>query len=171
MPTREDFDAACAQAQGLRRAQMIAWQEELDWYCYGLYGVLPASGTIDAITYASPPEVALGERALKSPLRDGLHKAGSKRGGLVARHPPMVEIPNHWPQEYRRVVERRIELIESDRNIGLVESMNCKRRWEGLSWADHERNALRDWLLDRLESPRFWRADGTIRRSSLRPTV
>ena len=160
VPTREDFDAACAQAQSLRR-QMIAWQEELDWYCYGLYGVLPASGTIDAITYASPPEVALGERAFEIAIARRVAQGGFETRwfewlGIT----PMVEIPNHWPQEYRRVVERRIELIESDRNIGLVESMNCKRRWEGLSWADHERNALRDWLLDRLESPRFWRADG-----------
>jgi hypothetical protein len=48
-------------------------------------------------------------------------------------------------------VERRIALIESDRNIGLVERPEYKRRWSWTPWEEQERDALRGWLLDRLE--------------------
>ena len=49
-----------------------------------------------------------------------------------ARHrsTPITEIPKEWPEEYRRVVERRIEIIESNSNIGLIERPECKRRWQ-----------------------------------------
>ena len=42
---------------------------------------------------------------------------------------PVTEIPDHWPEDYRRLVERRIALIESERFIGLVERPEHKRRW------------------------------------------
>jgi hypothetical protein len=53
-------------------------------------------------------------------------------------------------------VQRRIDLIESDRNIGLIERPEYKRRWNSPSWDSLEQAALRDWLLARLESPRYW---------------
>ena len=34
---------------------------------------------------------------------------------------PITEIPDDWPQDHRKLVERRIELIETDSNIGLIE--------------------------------------------------
>jgi hypothetical protein len=55
-------------------------------------------------------------------------------------------------------VQRRIDLIERDRNIGLIERPEYKRRWNTPSWESLEQAALRDWLLARLESPRYGRA-------------
>jgi len=72
---------------------------------------------------------------------------------------PVIEIPSRWPADYREVVQRRIDLIEQDRNIGLLESMSCKRRWETQPWDDLEKAALRGWLLDRLEAPNLWPAN------------
>jgi hypothetical protein len=69
---------------------------------------------------------------------------------------PTTEIPSHWPEGYRQVVANRIAVIERDRDIGLIERPEYKRRWNTPSWDDIQRNALRDWLLDRLESARFW---------------
>jgi hypothetical protein len=53
-------------------------------------------------------------------------------------------------------VERRIAVIESDRNIGLIERPECKRRWATVGWDAMQTRALRDWLLDRLEAPELW---------------
>ena len=71
---------------------------------------------------------------------------------------PIKEIPAHWPADYRAVVQRRIELIESDPNIGLIERPEYKRRWSMRPWDEMQRDALRDWLLDRFENRRFWQA-------------
>jgi hypothetical protein len=158
VPTRADLVAAREHAKSIRR-QMIAWQEELDWQCYGLYGVLPSSDKSTHFTHGSPPEVELGERAFEIVMARRV-----AQGSLETRWfewlgiAPRLDIPNHLPEGYRRVVARRIELIESDRNIGLCESMNCKRRWEAKSWADQERAALFTWLQDRLESQDLWPA-------------
>jgi hypothetical protein len=75
-----------------------------------------------------------------------------------ARHrsTPVTEIPEEWPQEYRDVVARRIEMIERDRNIGLIERPECKRRWQSEPWEAKEREALTTWLLDRCEERSLW---------------
>ncbi len=65
---------------------------------------------------------------------------------------PITELPAHWPDDYRRLVERRIELIESDPNIRLIEQPEYKRRWNTEPWESQLKRALRGWLLDRLES-------------------
>jgi hypothetical protein len=69
---------------------------------------------------------------------------------------PMTEIPAHWSQEYRELVERRIATIESNRDIALIEQPEYKRRWNTEPWEEQEKRTLRAWLLDRLEDPRHW---------------
>ena len=49
-------------------------------------------------------------------------------------------------------------MIERDRNLGLIERPEYKRRWNTPAWGDQERAALREWLLDRLEAPHLWPA-------------
>ncbi len=152
LPTRERLDVAHAKGDSLRR-QMIAMQEELDWRCYGLYGLLPASSEASAYECSSPPEVALGERAFEIVLARRM-AAGNEQTTWFERHgsTPITELPIHWPEDYRRVVQRRIDLIASDRNIGLIERPEYKRRWNSPSWEALEQTALRDWLLARLEA-------------------
>ena len=84
--------------------------------------------------------------------------AGELETTWFTRHgsTPITEPPAHWPADYRALVERRIELIEIDQSIGLLERPEYKRRWNVESWKDQERRALRSWLLDRLESPAYW---------------
>jgi len=72
---------------------------------------------------------------------------------------PVTEPSAHWGSDYRAVVAARIALIENDQAIALIERQNCKRRWESPSWESLERNAIHSWLLDRLESPRYWPLD------------
>lgn len=155
LPTRQSLDAARRRTESLRR-QMIATQEELDWQCYRLYGLLPADAGVE---HPDPPEVALGERAFEIVLARRVAAARDSTAWFE-RHgsTPITEIPPRWPEDYRQVVARRIDLIERDRTIGLIERPEYKRRWNTPAWEDLERAALRDWLLDRLEAPRLWPA-------------
>jgi hypothetical protein len=158
LPTRASLDAARDQAACLRRL-MIAGQEELDWQCYHLYGLLPAGVTIDELAYGAQVEVNLGERPFEIVLARRI-AAGLEATAWFERHgsTPITEIPAHWPEAYRRVVQRRIELIERDKSIRLIERPEFKRRWNSPKWEDLEQNALREWLLGRLEAPALWPA-------------
>lgn len=158
VPTGTALYAAHICTESLRR-QMIATQEELDWRCYQLYGLLPTGSDTLGFEHCAPPEVALGERAFEIVLARRM-SSGVAQTAWFERHgsKPIIEIPAHWPEDYKRVVQRRIELIESDRNIGLIERPEYKRRWNTPSWEELEKSALRDWLHNRLESPQFWSA-------------
>jgi len=157
LPTRHTFDEMRDRAAGLRR-KAVAWQEELDWECYALYGLVP--GDANTLRYAGvPPEVQLGERAFEIVLARRV-AAGREAITWFERHgsTPITEIPSHWPEDYRQVFQRRIDLIERDQSIGLIERPEYKRRWSTPAWKDLERVALRDWLLDRLEASELWPA-------------
>ena len=142
--------------------RMIALQEELDWQCYRLYDLLPESAAGE-VECPDPPELVLGERAFEIALARRI-AAGKENTTWFERHGsmPVTKIPSHWPEAYRKVVERRIAVIESDQNIGLIERPEYKRRWNVPQWSELEQAALRDWLLDRLESPRYWPREAEV---------
>ncbi len=155
--TGREIGAARQRARSTR-ATMIALQEELDWRCYRLYGLLDES-----LEHPNPPELALGERAFEIVLARRV-VAGGEQTTWFERHgsTPITELPSHWPADYRVLIERRIALIESDRNIGLIERPEYKRRWNDVPWDTQEQLALRDWLLNRLETGRYWPREGDV---------
>lgn len=162
LPTRASLDAARDQVEKLRRL-MIAAQEELDWSCYHFYGLLPAGVTLEDVEFHGPVEVKLGERAFEISLARRI-AAGRDQSTWFERHgsTPITEIPSHWPEGFRRVVARRIELIEQDKTIGLIERPEFKRRWNVPAWEELEKAALREWLLARLEAPALWPASADM---------
>ena len=131
------------------RERMIALQEELDWQCYRLYKLLDTDLTYDK----EPPPIQLGQRAFEIAMARKM-EAGELETSWFERHgsTPITEIPAEWPDDYKQLVERRIELIQTDRNIGLIEQPEYKRRWNTEPWESQLERALRNWLLDRLES-------------------
>jgi hypothetical protein len=125
------------------RAQMVAAQEELDWMCYQLYGILPV-----APLAAAPPPLQLGERAFEIALaRSGEETAWFSRH----QSQPISELPSHWPEEYRQVVEQRLQLIAEHPEIALLEKCEHKRRWQQQPWNERVASALQQWLGDRIE--------------------
>ena len=56
----------------------------------------------------------------------------------------------------RELVRRRLDLIESNRFINLLERPEYKRRWASEPWEKRVGKALRGWLLDRLEDRAYW---------------
>ncbi len=158
LPSRQSLDLARYNADQLL-SLMVGRQEELDWECYGLYGLLPAGMDAQSVLEAIPGEVKLGERAFEIVLARRM-AAGKEQTTWFERHgsTPITEIPAHWPEAYRQVVARRMALIEQDKTIGLIERPEFKRRWNTPKWQDLEQAALRDWLLARLEAPEMWPA-------------
>lgn len=159
LPSRASLDAARTQAEQLR-GQMIAWQEELDWECYGLYSCLRLSDKrYSPFLSVNPPAIALGQRAFEIVLARRM-AAGREQTTWFERHgsTPITDIPGHWPEDYRAVVQRRIDAIEQDKTIALLERPEFKRRWNSPRWPDLEQAALRDALLARLEAPTLWPA-------------
>ena len=94
--------------------------------------------------------------------------AGELETAWFERHrsTPIIELPAHWPEDYRALVERRIELIGSERFIGLIERPEYKRRWALEPWEKMEEEALQRWLLDRLEDERYWSGDPAFRSTN-----
>lgn len=153
-PAAELLQAARARSEQLL-GELVASQEELDWHCLNLYGL--TDEPLTAPERAAPPPLSLGERAFEIVLARKV-AAGETETAWFTRHrsTPITELPARWPDWYRDLVNRRIELIESDRNVGLIERPENKRRWSLTPWEELEHAALRDWLLDRLEVRTLW---------------
>ena len=151
VPTRSLLDSGRLPAEAARSA-MIGLQEELDWHCYGIYNIIGAPQICD-----EPPKLRLGQRAFEIVMARQM-SAGTLETTWFTRHgsAPITELPSDWPDDYRRVVEQRIALIETESNIGLIERPEFKRRWSAETWEDMEQAALRTWLLDRMEAPTLW---------------
>ncbi|MGW5480923.1 BREX-2 system adenine-specific DNA-methyltransferase PglX [Streptomyces sp. NPDC004008] len=140
------------------RARMIALQEELDWQVYSLYNLHPEDLRVsEDPDNPNIPELALGERAFEIVLARRV-AAGEASDEWFKRHnsKPITEIPARWPAPYREVVQKRIDAIESNRAIGMVERPEYKRRWATEGWDALQEKALRSWLLDRMENRELW---------------
>ena len=145
------------------RARMIFEQEELDWEAYRLYDLLNTdmtyTGSLDTLT--------LGERAFEISLARNI-ATGEEVSAWFDRHgsTPITDLPVAWPADYRDLVQRRLELIESEPFINLLERPENKRRWASVPWDVQQSEALQAAILDRLEDPALWRdAQGAVTRS------
>jgi hypothetical protein len=158
IPTRSLLDSARCQHEQIR-AQMVAFQEELDWYVYGSYGLLDQAEVADLTVsdLEMVPGVFLGERSFeilqvkRKPDDEAVVQWYVRHGSTQ-----ITDIPERWPAAYRRVVQARIETIEKRRDIGLIERPECKRRWASEPWEKREKAALETWLLDRCEREALW---------------
>lgn len=135
------------------RAQLIFAQEELDWEAYRLYGLLDE----DLVYSGEFDSLVLGQRAFEIVLARHVG-AGNEATAWFARHgsTPVTDTPAEWPDDYRSLVERRLDVIASNPSIRLLERPEYKRRWATRSWDDQLAYALRDAMLDHLESATLW---------------
>lgn len=143
------------------RTRMIALQEELDWQVYGLYQlhadelrVLEADADPET---AAVPSLALGERAFEIVLARRVAN-GEASDEWFKRHgsTPITAIPEHWPAPYRALMQKRIDAIEANRALNMIERPEYKRRWATDGWDAMQSKALKAWLLDRVEDRRHW---------------
>ncbi|MFW6695737.1 BREX-2 system adenine-specific DNA-methyltransferase PglX [Streptomyces sp. MAR4 CNX-425] len=166
VPTRTALNEARA-AQRQIRARMILLQEELDWTVYGAYGLLTpkevAATTLPGepaeLTDADVPHLALGQRAFEILLKRDVDD-GKAETAWFDRHrstdTAVSEIPAEWPEAYKKVVQARLDIITSNKDIRLIERPEYKRRWSTEEWDKREAAALRTWLLDAAERKELW---------------
>jgi hypothetical protein len=136
------------------RSEMVWLQEELDWRCMYAYGIT------DTDLSFSPDQVfelGKGERSFEVALARKIEN-GDTTSTWFERHgsTPVTEPPVHWPGWYTERVLQRLELIESDKFVNLLERPEYKRRWNWESWDKLAHDALQKWLLTRLEDRRYW---------------
>ena len=138
---------------------MISLQENLDWLCYSLYGLIGESDRSSEwpTTEGVNPVLRLGERAFEIAMARQM-AAGELQTSWFERHgsTPITEIPGHWPESYRALVQRRLDAIRDNPNIALIERPEYKRRWNREPWDDQVHRALKSWLLDRIETAHYW---------------
>jgi len=152
-PHRVDLVDAQRTAEIARR-RMIAEQEELDWRCYRLYGLIDEDLCMPD---GSAPPILTGERAFE------IRMARKIASGEIAtswfeqhRSQPITDLPEHWPEAYRKMVQRRLDVTEANKKICLIEQPECKRRWQPFDWNEQKDGALRKWLRTRLEGSSHW---------------
>jgi hypothetical protein len=153
-PTASALDAARGEYERLLRL-MVTHQEELDWEYYRIYGLIE-----DDLTYnEDTPEIKSSERTFAIVLARAM-KEGSTETTWFVHHnhqfTPLTEIPEHLPTDYRALMQRRLDAIESNPHIRLLERPEFKRRWNVEPWEKQVEAALRDWLLDRVEDRSLW---------------
>lgn len=130
---------------------MVALQEELDWLTYGSYGL------IDPIPTVEPDEtepLAPGHRPFEIVFaREDDEADEDEKSAWWSRHghDRVIEIPAHYSDAHRERLQARIDLIESDPRIKLLESPAYKRRWQTPDFDKETKLAAERWLLDRLE--------------------
>ncbi|WP_413807183.1 BREX-2 system adenine-specific DNA-methyltransferase PglX [Streptomyces sp. OE57] len=140
------------------RGRMVALQEELDWQVYSLY-------KLHSEDLRAPekeiPELSLGQRAFEIVLARRVEK-GEASDEWFRRHKstPITKLPDHWSDAYKAIVQKRIDVIETSRAIGMVERPEYKRRWATEGWDTLQHRALKSWLLDRMENRELWFQDG-----------
>ncbi|WP_406298464.1 BREX-2 system adenine-specific DNA-methyltransferase PglX [Embleya sp. NBC_00888] len=158
VPNRHDLDVSRSVSESTH-LQMISLQEELDWQVYRCYGLLSDSECARLIlpSTSPAPEVRLGERAFEIALARR-QESGEIETSWFQRHgsQPVTEIPMRWPKWYREIVQARLETITARQDIALFEVPEYKRRWTTDDWANKERLALKNWLLNRCEDRDLW---------------
>ncbi|MEW2492045.1 BREX-2 system adenine-specific DNA-methyltransferase PglX [Streptomyces nodosus] len=138
------------------RGRMVATQEELDWQVYAHYGLLDQEiiSSAEDIPLVSPAERAFA--IVLARKRELGEVSTSWFGHHNHKFEPVTEIPAHWPAPYREIVQKRIDAIESNRAIGMVERPEYKRRWATEGWDALQEKALCSWLLERMENRDHW---------------
>jgi hypothetical protein len=168
VPTRDGLDATRDKAT-MHLARMIALQEELDWQCYRLYGIIEEDLTapLDQV-----PPLELGQRTFEIRMASEM-AAGKLDTTWFERHhsQPITEFPSDWPEAYAKVCLRRLEVMESNRDIGLIEQPEYKRRWNLPTWEEMEHTALKNWLLDRMEANAIWQEHTPVSCGQLRDAL
>ena len=130
------------------RDRLVAIQEEVDWFTYGLYGLIV---DVPSLQIADIQGMPRGHRpfeiklAMQSALNDD-DSAWFDRHGIQKTS----SIPSLYSPAVTDILKRRISIIEDNPSISLLEQPKYKRRWNFESWEDLVARAATTLLLDAL---------------------
>jgi hypothetical protein len=139
---------------------MVALQEELDWLCYALYGLDPASDVLPPDKVEPCPPTWLPWN-LSFAEKDVANRAALSRGEEPDEQPsawwerhgwePLTHLPKDASPSLRKRVAARRARTAVTPALALIETASFKRRWYKPDYAEQERLALTEWLADRVE--------------------
>jgi hypothetical protein len=129
---------------------MVAIQEEIDWKVYELFGLCPANSVnTEALEAGIHPEERPVEQLLKSRIENGegsiFYDVHSYRGTGEVRS-----------AKGANTSRERLALVINIPELRLIELPDYKRRWQVEPWEKQEQRALKNWLLQRLETQYYW---------------
>ncbi|WP_375759652.1 BREX-2 system adenine-specific DNA-methyltransferase PglX [Corallococcus exercitus] len=143
-----------------RLCRMVGLQEELDWLCYGLYGV-------ESDSEVRRPEDVLPLIPGQRPFEITLAREDSERRAALAHGEEADEAPTVWFERHgwepvtsldtipdateRRIIEQRLALAATNRNLALIEQPTYKRRWYRPDYATEEKQAFETYLSECME--------------------
>ena len=132
------------------REQLVGLQEELDWNVYGAFELL---NDVPANDLAQPVALARGHRPFEIALARRVDN-GEEESAWFSRHGLIrtTEIPEGYVGAQRAILERRLELVETDPTINFLEQPVHKRRWTFEPWDKMVVAAAETWLLDAIET-------------------
>ena len=132
------------------REQLVGLQEELDWNVYGAFELLDEVPVNDLTL---PIAIARGHRPFEIALARRVDR-GEEESAWFSRHglTETTELPESYVGSQRAILERRLDLIENDSTIGLLEQPVYKRRWNFEPWDKMLVAAAETWLLDAVEA-------------------
>jgi hypothetical protein len=134
------------------RSEMVRLQEELDWLCYELYGLLPQLSEVQSQIWATAP---------------------ADFPALAPDARPYRMLESEDISALAIIDQARVQLIRNNAQIKLIESPEYKRRWFKSAGAYDDNNlddsillerGLQSWLLDRLET--YFDFDGRMNDDS-----
>ena len=130
---------------------MVFLQEEIDFTAYVMYGL--SDGSLLCDTWEWPMVV----------MDAGMRPFEFLQQRNFDGFPVHEDILQDWPHDLRAVWQRRMDAIRVTKDLSLIEDDHYKRRWIGrqglfnhTAHQDELKTACEGWLLDRLESPRYW---------------
>lgn len=124
------------------RHRMVFLQEEMDWLAYEMYGLIKKAPL--ARDYLTPSQYE------KARLQLGQRSFEMAGNGYTGDWPPGYQ-PDPLPEELKALTEDRIALIQSNKDIALLEDPLYKRRWIPLNYEQEFRDAAHWWLAEKLE--------------------
>ena len=125
------------------KGRVIALQEELDWEVYRVYGLSPIGSSNEVFRNNA---VGIDE---------------SSRPFMWQTDEDAANVP----AVVRQLYSQRRGVLQNSPVLSTVESLVFKRPWWGRqgvygsasrTYPEWTRDALKEWLLDRLESPHYW---------------
>jgi hypothetical protein len=132
------------------RDQQVALQEELDWTVYVAFRI----ASDDELAEPTECEPLASEHRPFAIRLARAYAAGAATNywfeamGVNAT----TEVPESYSAAIRKRLVRRLESIESNATLGLIESAEYKRKWEPTHWNADVSAAAFAWLATRLES-------------------
>lgn len=142
-----------------RLCLMAGLQEELDWVCYELYGLDPATD-VRPVDEIAPIQPGLRPFELTLAQEDAERTEAQSRGEepdeaptrWFSKHGWSAQLaPSKLPPAERMLVEARIERTLASPQLTLLEQPTFKRPWYHPDYDEEERNAMLLWLDERLE--------------------